>query len=289
MKGIILSAGKGTRLYPLTVPVSKQLLPVYDKPMIYYALSVLMVAKIKEVLIIVNPYDLDVFTYLLGDGKHLGMDIQYKVQDSPKGLPDAFILGEEFIGNDDVCLILGDNLFYGNDLKNILSGAMKQSGATVFAYHVSDPHRFGIVQFDNKGKAISVEEKPANPKSNNAVTGLYFFDNKVIKYAKELTPSARGELEIIDIVRRYLNDGELSVTPLKRGITWSDMGTFQSLSQASTLISSIQNMQGYFIGCPEEIAYRNGWISVEQIFALAKAHNNEYGDYLRNIGMGRIE
>lgn len=289
MKGIILAGGSGTRLYPLTKVTSKQLLPIYDKPMIYYPMSILMQAGIKEILIISTPDDTPRFEELLGDGHQFGVELSYKVQPSPDGLAQAFILGEEFIGSDCVAMVLGDNVFHGHGLtKRLKAAACKQTGATVFGYYVDDPERFGVVEFNADGKAISLEEKPASPKSNYAVTGLYFYDNKVVQYAKDLAPSARGELEITDLNRIYLEAGELEVTLLGQGFTWLDTGTHQSLVDATNFVKTVEEHQHRKIACIEEIAYDNKWISKEQLEEIYEIHKkNQYGEYLKNILDGK--
>ena len=282
MKGIILAGGKGTRLYPLTMAISKQLLPVYDKPMIYYPLSMLMLAGIREILLITTPEDSEQYKRLLGDGSKLGMSFEYATQAVPRGLADAFLVGKEFIGDDKVCLILGDNIFFGHGLPQVLRSAAEQEiGAVVFAYPVKDPERYGVVEFDENGKAISLEEKPLKPRSNYAVPGIYFYDNRVVRYAEELEPSPRGEIEITDINRRYLNDGELSVKVLGRGVAWLDAGTHESLLQASMFVQAVEDRQGMMISCVEEIAYRMGYIDEECLRNCAEPlTSNEYGQYL---------
>jgi len=285
MKGIILAGGSGTRLYPVTEAVSKQLLPVYDKPMIYYPLSVLMLAGIKDILIISTPQDTPRFENLLKDGKDLGLNIQYAVQPKPEGLAQAFIIGEEFIGDEQAALILGDNIFYGQGFSQVLQkAASRQSGGTVFAYRVKDPHRFGVVDFDEEMKALSIEEKPENPKSNYAVTGLYFYDNKVVELAKNLKPSARGELEITDLNKIYLEQGELNVELLGRGFAWLDTGTHDSLMQAGQYMETIEKNQGVKVACPEEIAYKMGYIDDEKMMRLIKKYEkSDYGTYLAEV------
>ena len=289
MKGIVLAGGSGTRLYPLTKVTSKQLLPIYDKPMIYYPLSVLMLAGIKDILIISTPEDTPRFETLLGDGHQFGINLSYKVQPSPDGLAQAFILGEEFIGDDSVAMILGDNIFHGHGLtRKLRDAASKETGATVFGYYVDDPWRFGIVEFDKEGRAISIEEKPAQPKSNYCVTGLYFYDNRVVEYAKNLKPSARGELEITDLNRIYLENGELDVTLLTRGFTWLDTGTHESLIDASNFVYTIEKHQNRKIACLEEIAFSNGWIGRDELTAAYETmKKNEYGQYLKDVLDGK--
>jgi len=285
MKGIILAGGSGTRLYPLTRAVSKQLMPVYDKPMIYYPLSTLMLAGIREMLIITAPEDAAAFQHLLGDGSQLGLAIQYAVQPRPEGLAQAFIIGRDFIGQSDSCLILGDNIFYGHGLGTNLARAVKrETGATIFAYRVRDPERYGVVEFDNNGRAISVQEKPPQPRSHYAVTGLYFYDKRVVDMAAELRPSARGELEITDINARYLESGDLHVEMLGRGTAWLDTGTHESLLQAANFIETVEQRQGLKVSCVEEIAYRLGYISAEQLERLARPlAKSGYGDYLLDL------
>ena len=282
-KGIILAGGRGTRLYPTTSVVSKQLLNVYDKPLIYYPLSTLMLAGIKEILIISAEDQYPQYERLFGDGSHLGISIQYKIQPKPNGLPEAFILGKEFIGDDNVCMILGDNIIFGNGLDTILKKSQTETGGTILTYPVKDPKRFGVVEFENfdRGRVISIEEKPTHPKSNCAMVGVYFFDNRCIQYAKELTPSKRKEIEIVDLCKKYLNNHELSVNNLTRTMTWIDAGTFKSLLLASNLISNLEEIQSYKISCPEEVAFNNKWIDKEQLSNLATTFpKGEYRDYL---------
>ncbi|GER68353.1 glucose-1-phosphate thymidylyltransferase [Weizmannia acidilactici] len=291
MKGIILAGGSGTRLYPLTMVTSKQLLPVYDKPMIYYPLSTLMLAGIKDILIISTPEDTERFKNLLRDGSQFGLSLQYKIQPSPDGLAQAFILGSDFIGDDSVAMILGDNIYYGSGMKSILRRAsQKKHGATVFGYHVPDPERFGVVEFDSNGKVLSVEEKPEKPKSNYAITGLYFYDNRVVDIAREIKPSARGELEITSINEAYLKMGELDVELLGRGFTWLDTGTHQTLVEATNFVKTVEEHQGIKISAPEEIAFINGWITKEQLLECAKKLSKTgYGQYLIKVAEGKIK
>lgn len=292
MKGIILAGGAGTRLYPLTMVTSKQLLPVYDKPMIYYPLSTLMLAGIQDILIISTPTDTPRFEALLGDGSQFGLHLQYAVQPSPDGLAQAFMIGEEFIGDDVCAMVLGDNIFYGNGFSRILREAVanaEQGRATIFGYYVNDPERFGIVEFDENGKVISVEEKPRHPKSNYCITGLYFYDNRVVEYAKQVKPSARGELEITDLNRMYLEDGTLDVKLLGRGYAWLDTGTMDSLAEATDFVRTIQKWQGIEISAPEEIAYINQWISRAKLLEASERYGKSpYGEHLRKVAAGKI-
>ena len=285
MKGIILAGGSGTRLYPLTKAISKQIMPIYDKPMIYYPLSVLMLANIREILIISTPRDLPVFEELLGDGSQLGLKLEYKVQEHPNGLAEAFIIGEDFIGDDNVCLILGDNIFYGSGLSGLLEEASKlKEGAVVFGYPVKDPRAYGVVEFNKNGKAISLEEKPENPKSNYAIPGLYFYDNTVVKKVKSIKPSARGELEITSVNEKYLEESRLSVKKFGRGVAWLDTGTHEALLEAANFVQTVQKRQGFYIACIEEIAYQKGWIDEEKVKKLAKfVIKTEYGRYLVDL------
>ena len=289
-KGIILAGGSGTRLYPVTMAVSKQVVALREMEMVYYPLSTLMLAGIRDILIISTPQDTPRFEQLLGDGSQWGLRLQYKVQPSPDGLAQAFILGEEFIGNDNCALVLGDNIFYGHDLPRLLEGAASQEeGATVFAYHVSDPERYGVVEFDKEGTVIGLEEKPQQPKSNYAITGLYFYDNDVIEMAKSLSPSDRGELEITDINRLYMQEGRLSVAMMRRGYAWLDTGTHQSMIEASNFIATIEERQGLKVSCPEEIAFRRGFINAEQLLLLAEPlKKTGYGQYLLNLTKGLV-
>ncbi|CDH20992.1 glucose-1-phosphate thymidylyltransferase [Xenorhabdus bovienii str. kraussei Quebec] len=290
MKGIILAGGSGTRLYPITMGVSKQLLPIYDKPMIYYPLSVLLLAGIKDILIITTPEDQINFKRLLNDGSHFGVNISYAIQARPEGLAQAFIIGEEFIGNDPVCLVLGDNIFWGQAFSPKLhKAASKEHGATIFGYQVKDPERFGVVEFDNQMKAVSIEEKPQNPKSDYAVTGLYFYDNRVVDFAKKVEPSERGELEITSINQMYLDDGSLSVELLGRGFAWLDTGTHDSLLEAATFVETIEKRQGFKIACLEEISWRNGWLAENDIKKIAASMSkNSYGKYLQSLVQRKI-
>lgn len=287
MKGIILAGGSGTRLYPITKAVSKQILPLYDKPMIYYPLSVLMLAGIREVLIISTPRDIHCFEELFGDGSWLGMHFEYAVQDKPRGLADAFIVGKKFIGNDDVALVLGDNIFYGQSFTKTLRHAAEkvseQKGAVIFGYYVADPTAYGVVEFDKDGKALGIEEKPAKPKSNYAVPGLYFYDNSVVQIAENIKPSARGEIEITAVNNEYLARKQLKVEILGRGMAWLDTGTYDGLLEASNFIATIEKRQGMYVSCIEEIAYRNGWLTKEQVLELAKGYKTDYGRYLKFI------
>lgn len=290
MKGIILAGGKGSRLYPLTLGVSKQLLPVYDKPMIYYPLSMLMLAKIREILVITTPEDQGQYQRLLGDGSQWGLKFDYKIQTEPHGLADAFIVGESFIGDQPVALILGDNIFYGHGLpEKLRSAASLTKGAVIFAYPVNDPERYGVVEFDKQGNALSIEEKPSQPKSNFAVPGIYFYDNHVVQFAKSLSPSARGEIEITDLNKIYMKHGQLKVEEIGRGVAWLDAGMHHSLLQASNFVQAVEERQGMMISCPEEIAFRMGFIDQDQLKQLAATFNgNRYGDYLMRLATGRL-
>ncbi len=290
MKGIILAGGSGTRLYPITKAISKQIIPVYDKPMIYYPLSVLMLASIREILIISTPEDIGLYEKLLGDGNQLGIQLEYAIQPSPDGLAQAFIIGEKFIGNDNVCMVLGDNIFYGYNFSSVLTEAANlKDGAVVFGYYVNDPERYGVAEFDQNGKVLSIEEKPAKPKSNYAVTGLYFYSNDVVEKAKNLKPSARGELEITDLNRLYLEENRLNVKLLGRGFAWLDTGTHDSLLQASNFIATIEQRQGLKVSCIEEIAYKKGYINREQLLKLAEQlKKNQYGEYLIKLANNQI-
>jgi glucose-1-phosphate thymidylyltransferase len=284
MKGIVLAGGSGTRLYPLTLAVSKQLMPLYDKPMIYYPLSVLMMAGIKDILIITTPHDMPMFQKLLGDGKRLGCTFSYEIQPNPEGLAQAFIIGEKFIGSEKVALILGDNIFYGSGMARLLQENADPDGGVVFAYHVTDPERYGVVEFDSEKRVTSIEEKPAKPKSNYAVPGLYFYDNDVVGIARALKPSPRGELEITDVNLEYLKRGKLKVAPMSRGTAWLDTGTFDSLMQASNFVQTIEQRQGLKIGCIEEVAYRRGFITKDQLMEIARPlEKSGYGIYLKNL------
>ena len=289
MKGIILAGGSGTRLYPVTKAMSKQMVPIYDKPMIYYPMSVLMLAGIRDILIISTPRDIVNFKELFKDGSELGLNIEYAIQENPNGLAEAFIIGEEFIGDDSVAMILGDNIFYGQSFTSHLESTAKlEKGATVFGYYVDDPERFGIVEFDDQGKAVSIEEKPEKPKSNYCVTGLYFYDNRVVEYAKQLKPSARGELEITDLNRIYLENGDLDVILLGQGFTWLDTGTHESLVEATNFVKTVETHQHRKIACLEEIAYLNGWISKEEVLEAYEVYKkNQYGKYLKDVLDGK--
>ncbi len=285
-KGIILAGGSGTRLHPSSLVVSKQLMNVYDKPLIYYPLCTLMIAGIKDILIITNEDQVDQFKKLLGNGMRLGISITYKIQDKPNGLPEAFVIAEDFIGDDNVCMVLGDNIIFGNNLDSILQEAQKETGATILSYPVKDPERFGVIEFDgyDEGDVVSIEEKPEHPKSNRALIGIYFFDNKCIEYAKQLKPSNRGETEIIDLCKKYLETDELNVKNLTRSMTWIDAGTFDSLLLASNFVANCEQIQSYKVSCPEEVAYKNRWINGIELYQIAKAYpKSGYGDYLESI------
>ncbi len=288
MKGIILAGGKGTRLYPMTKAVSKQLLPIYDKPLIYYPLSILLLAGIREILVISTPEDTPVYERLLGDGSQIGISLSYKVQDTPRGLADAFILGADFIGGDSVCLILGDNVFYGKDMTHILKAAMERlDGAIIFGYPVKDPRSFGVVEFDQKNNVISIEEKPEHPKSNYAVPGLYFYDNRVVEIAKNVKPSARGEIEITSVNNAYLAMGKLKVQLMMRGMAWLDTGTPEGMLKAAQFVETVQTLQGFYVSCIEEIAWRRGFIDTDQLKALGESlRMTDYGQYLLSIAAG---
>lgn len=285
-KGIILAGGSGTRLHPSSLVVSKQLMNVYDKPLIYYPLCTLMIAGIKDILIITNENQVDQFERLLGDGSHLGVNISYKIQDNPNGLPEAFVIAEDFIGDDNVCMVLGDNIIFGNNLDSILKESQKESGATILSYPVRDPERFGVIEFEkyDEGNVVSIVEKPEHPKSNRALIGIYFFDNKCIEYAKQLKPSKRGETEIIDLCKKYLETDELNVKNLTRTMTWIDAGTFDSLLLASNFVANCEQIQSYKVSCPEEVAYKNKWIDGKQLLKIAESYpKSGYGDYLSSI------
>ena len=292
MKGIILAGGAGTRLYPLTKSVSKQILPLYDKPMIYYPLSILMLAKIREVLVISTSRDISLFQELLGDGSDIGMKIEYAVQSQPRGLAEAFIIGEKFIAGDDVALILGDNVFYGNSLTGLLNSAkskiQQERGAVIFGYYMNSPTAYGVVEFDENKKVIGIEEKPQIPKSNYAIPGLYFYDNQVVDIAKNIKPSARGELEITDVSNAYLGQNQLTLELMGRGMTWLDTGTYDSLLEAGNFVATIQKRQGLYVACIEEIAFRNNWIDSEKVLKLADGYKTEYGKYLQYVAEGKI-
>ena len=285
-KGIILAGGSGTRLHPSSLVVSKQLINVYDKPLVYYPLCTLMIAGIKDILIITNENQVDQFERLLGDGSHLGVNISYKVQDNPNGLPEAFVIAEDFIGDDNVCMVLGDNIIFGNNLDSILKKAQKETGSTILSYPVKDPERFGVIEFEkyDEGNVVSIVEKPEHPKSNRALIGIYFFDNKCIEYAKQLKPSKRGETEIIDLCKKYLEDDKLNVKNLTRSMTWIDAGTFDSLLLASNFVANCEQIQSYKVSCPEEVAYKNKWIDGKQLLKIAESYpKSGYGDYLASI------